>query len=81
MREQIETNKYIDHLIYKWDWMIYRLSFGTMRRMCKRDPAPVFILEKWMQEWRKQNPMSESVEKAANTFFEACRDENDDGLF
>jgi len=46
-----------------------------MKRMCERDPAFAFILERRIQEWRSKNPMSETLEKAAESFFEATNDE------
>lgn len=66
-------------IITKWDWIIYRLAYGSMRRMCKREPAFALILERWIQEWRKQNPMPPHLEESANRFFESCRGHNYDG--
>ena len=63
----------------KWDWMIYRLAYSSLRRMCAKEPAFALILERWIQEWRKQNPMPEHLERSAEQFFEACRDHPSDG--
>lgn len=67
-------NSFVVWLVCKWDWMIYGFAYGTMRRMCERDPAFALILERWIQEWRSKNPMSETLENSANSFFESCRD-------
>lgn len=61
-------------IIEKWDWIIYRLAYGSLRRMCARESAFALILERWIQEWRKQNPMPDRLERAAEGFFEACRE-------
>lgn len=58
------VDRFVMWAVGKWDWMIYRLAYGSMRRMCAKEPAFALILERWIQEWRKQNPMPEHLEQS-----------------
>lgn len=62
----------IQWAVNKWDWTIYRLAYGSLRRMCAKEPAFALLLERWIQEWREENPMPSSLEASANRFFDAA---------
>lgn len=66
----------IQWAVNKWDWTIYRLAYGSLRRMCAREPAFALLLERWIKDWREENPMPETLERSANSFFEATMSKN-----
>jgi len=61
-------------IIEKWDWFIYFCAYASMKRMCARDPGFAYLLELWISEYRKQNPISEQSKRAIELFFATQRD-------
>ncbi len=58
-------------MVEKWDWWIYCRSYHSMRRMCKKNPGYAYLLELRIKEYRRQNPMPESLERATEEFHRA----------
>lgn len=63
-----------DWIVEKWDWIIYRLAYHSMRRMCKRNQGFAYLFELWIREWRAQHPIPKELEYATEQFFESMRD-------
>lgn len=69
----------VDWLIQKWDWMIYRLAWHSLRRICRRDPGFAYLIELWIRAWLDENPMPDRLKSAAEKFFETMRDQRRQG--
>lgn len=60
-------------LVEKWDWFIYRLAQGTIKRMCERNPAYAYLFELWIQGWREEHPIDESLKSATEHFYKSLK--------
>jgi hypothetical protein len=61
-------------LIEKYDMMVYRLAYHSIRRMCERNAGFAYLFELWIREWRSKHPISKQLETATENFFESMRD-------
>ncbi len=67
----------IQKLVDKFDWIVYRLSYRSINRMCKRhNGAYAILLKLSIDEWLEENPVTESVKSSAEQFHEAMRGHN-----
>lgn len=63
----------IDWLVEKWDWIIYRLAHRSLERMCRRNVGFAYLFALWLEEWRKENPISPELERSTEWFFESLK--------
>lgn len=58
-------------LVEHWDWLVYRLACGSLRRMCEHNGGFAYLMQLWLMEWRKQHPISPELERSTEMFFES----------
>ena len=63
-------------LVEKWDWMVYRISQGSIRRICEANPGMAYLFELWIRGWNEEHPISDQLKKATEIFFESQRQKN-----
>ncbi len=61
----------IDWIVRKYDWMIYRLAYYSLRRMCDRDAGFAYLFELCLRDWRLDEGMIPSLKEATERFWEA----------
>ena len=61
-------------IVEKWDWMIYRLATGTLRRMCERNQGFAYLFELNLRKYREEHPISKELESSTEHFFNAIND-------
>ena len=61
-------------LVEKYDWVVYKLSFRSINRMCARhDGAYAMLLKMSIDEWLEKHPVPESVKDSSTRFYDAMR--------
>ena len=58
-------------IVNTWDWWIYRRSFNTFRRMCQSNQGFAYLFELTLRDYRKLHPISETLERATETFYDS----------
>ena len=59
-------------LVEKFDWVVYKLSFRSINRMCARhDGAYAMLLKMSIDEWLEKHPIPESVKDSSKCFYDA----------
>ena len=62
-------------LIEKFDWIVYRLAYKSINRMCTRsDGAYAYLFKLSIEEWLEHHPLSERVKDSAETFHRSLRE-------
>ncbi len=56
-------------LIKSFDWLIYRLSFHSMRRMFQDDPGMAYLLKLELDRLAKDSNMPDTLKQSAETFY------------
>ena len=65
----------VSKIIEKWDWIIYRLACGSLRRMCKRNGGFAYLMQLSIQGWLERNPIPENLKRSAEIFHEILEKE------
>lgn len=65
-------------LLKKWDRFVYYFAYGTLRRMCWRDPGFAYLMELHLREYRKNNPISPEVQRDTEAFVKLMREIGED---
>ncbi len=55
-------------LVNAFDWMIYRLSFRSMRRMFKTDPGMAYLLKLELDRLSDESNMPDTLKESAESF-------------
>lgn len=63
-----------DWLVCKWDWWIYLWAFNSFRRLCKHNQGFAYLFELHMRDYLSENPISEQLKSATETFYAEMRD-------
>ena len=63
-----------DKIISKYDWIVYRLAYGSIKRMCERDVGFAYLFKLWIDEWLSKQKIPESLKRSTDLFFESLRD-------
>jgi hypothetical protein len=60
-------------LLLKWDWIIYRLACGSLRRMTTSNPGMSYLMELNLRDWNKHLGISPSLKAATEAFHESMK--------
>lgn len=60
-------------LVDRWDFLVYRLAYDSLQRMCKRREGWAYLIEMSLRDWREQHPLDPMVQRSAERFHEANR--------
>jgi len=65
----------IQRLIEKFDWLVYRLAYKSINRMCIRhNGAFALILKLSIEEWLEKYPLPDEVKASAEGFCQAIKE-------
>lgn len=54
-----------------YDWKCYWLFWKSANRIFTESPGMAYLVELRFREWRKHNPLPESLMRSIETFFES----------
>ena len=60
--------------IDRWDFLVYRLAYRSLSRMCARREGWAYLFELQLRDWREQHPLDPAMMKATELFHETMRD-------
>ncbi len=60
-------------LVDRWDFLVYRLAYDSLQRMCKRREGWAYLIELSLRDWREQHPLDPSMQRATEVFHEATK--------
>jgi len=66
------TNNMIDKLKLKYDWLMYRLAYQPINRICKRNPGIGYLIELHIRDWRGKN-LPTKLKRSAESFYDELK--------
>lgn len=65
--------KFLNRCIGRWDFLVYRLAYPSLNRMCRRREGWAYLFELQLRDWREQHPLDASMQKSTEWFHEAMK--------
>ena len=61
-------------LIHRYDMLVYRLAYPSIRRICERNPGLAIMLQMWVDDWVSSQKIPDSVRESAESFYHSLKD-------
>lgn len=58
-----------ERVIEWWDWKVYWLATGTLRRMCERNGGFAYLFQLSIADWLKEHPLPDSLKSSTESFY------------
>lgn len=67
-------------LIHRYDMLVYRLAYPSIRRICERNPGLAVMFQLWVNDWVELHRVSDRVRQSAREFYETLKEVSDERI-